>query len=76
MRFALRIAVALFAVAILSGAAAACPVCFSATDQNRMAFFGTTVLLSLLPLGMVAGGVLYLRRRARQLGEETHDLKN
>lgn len=56
--------------ALLAGAAHACPVCFSATDGNRMAFLGTTVLLSLLPLGMLAGGVLYLRRRARQLDEE------
>jgi len=57
-------------LALLAGAAEACPVCFSATDQNRMAFLGTTILLSLLPLGMLAGGVLYLLRRARQLGEE------
>lgn len=69
MRFAASLFVVVLGVALLAGAAQACPVCFSATDQNRMAFLGTTILLSLLPLGMVAGGVLYLRRRARQLGE-------
>jgi hypothetical protein len=47
--------------------ASACPVCFDARDRNRAAFFATTVFLSLLPLGMVAGLGLWLRRRARAL---------
>ncbi len=51
------------------GAAWACPMCISANDQNRVAFLSTTILLSLLPLGMVGGGLLWLRRRARLLSD-------
>lgn len=61
--------VALFAltlVAVLPEAASACPVCFDSSDENRMAFLGTTVFLSLLPLGMVAGAGLYIRKRSRE----------
>jgi len=44
----------------------ACPVCFDPRAENRLAFLGTTVFLSLLPLGMVAGAGLWLRRQYRQ----------
>lgn len=54
-------------------AAAACPVCFSATEENRLAFLGTTVLLSLLPLGMVAGAGLWIRKRARERDDGSED---
>jgi hypothetical protein len=30
-----------------------------------MAFFGTTILLSLLPLALMAGGLLWIARHAR-----------
>ena len=50
----------------------ACPVCFDLSDENRQAFLVTTAFLSLLPLGMVAGAGLWLRRRAREL-DETED---
>jgi hypothetical protein len=51
--------------------AQACAVCGSANDGNRMAFFWTTVLLSLVPLGLIGGGLLWLRRvaGARLAGE-------
>jgi len=42
----------------------ACPVCFSGSRRIRLAFFGTTILLSLLPLGMIGGGLVWLRRGA------------
>lgn len=47
----------------------ACAVCFSASDQNRGAFLMTTILLSLLPLGMIGGGLLWLRHQARRRSE-------
>ena len=47
---------------LLPAVARACAVCGGGTAQNRAAFFWTTVLLSLLPLGMMAGGFLFLRR--------------
>jgi len=36
----------------------ACSVCFSATDENRMAFLYTTAFLSLSPL-ILLGTVIY-----------------
>ena len=45
----------------------ACAVCFEANDKNRAAFFATTIFLSLLPLGMIGGAYLWLRRRALEL---------
>ena len=45
----------------------ACAVCFEANDKNRAAFFATTIFLSALPLGMIGGSYLWLRRRAQEL---------
>ena len=56
-------ALATFALLALPAVAEACAVC-GAADRNRNAFLGTTIFLSLLPLGMIGGGVLWLRRRA------------
>ena len=56
-------------VAFLPEAAWACPVCFDSSDENRQAFLATTAFLSLLPLGMVAGAGLYVRKRSRELSE-------
>lgn len=47
--------------------AEACAVCFSATENNRGAFIGTTVFLTLLPLMMIGSVALYVRRRLREL---------
>lgn len=72
LRWARRLAgagAALFVLAALPEAVQACPVCFDASDENRMAFLATTAFLSLLPLGMVAGAGLYIRRRARELDD-------
>jgi hypothetical protein len=44
----------------------ACPVCFDPRAENRLAFLGTTVFLSLLPLGMVAGAWVWFRRQYRE----------
>lgn len=61
-------------VALLPEAAHACPVCFDANDENRQAFIVTTAFLSLLPLGMVAGAGLWIRRRSRELdGDHPED---
>jgi hypothetical protein len=51
---------------LLPSAAAACAVCVSGTEANRAAFFGTTVFLSLLPLGIIGAGLYWLWRRGRQ----------
>lgn len=58
---------ALALAALLPEAVWACPVCFDPREENRLAFLATTALLTLLPLGMVAGTGLWLRRRAREI---------
>ncbi|MCE2456044.1 MAG: hypothetical protein J4G12_09585 [Gemmatimonadetes bacterium] len=55
--------------AVLPETAFACPVCFDANEENRMAFLATTGLLTLLPLGLVAGVGIWIRKRARALDE-------
>lgn len=57
-------------LALFPDAAHACPVCFSATDENREAFLATTVFLSVFPLGMVAGVGLWVRKRSKELDEQ------
>jgi peptidoglycan/LPS O-acetylase OafA/YrhL len=65
------VAVAVVAVAMLMPKVAlACPVCFDPRDENRFAFLGTTIFLSLLPLGMVGAMVTWVRQRSRKLDEE------
>jgi len=58
--------VAVAFVFVLPQMAHGCAVCFSATDENRQAFLATTVLLTMLPLGMVGGVGLWVRKRMQQ----------
>jgi hypothetical protein len=52
----------------------ACGVCFTGReDDARIAFIGTTVLLTLLPLAMIGGVTWWLWRRARALELELQD---
>ena len=60
---------AVLLMAVFPDVAHACPVCFDRDDEARIAFLATTGLLTLLPLGMVAGAGVWLRRRARELAE-------
>lgn len=62
-------AAALLLLLALPEAVWACPVCFDARDENRQAFLATTALLTLLPLGMVGGVGIWLRRRVKALDE-------
>ena len=66
MTRAAAVVLAVVLIAVLPDVAHACPVCFDARDENRRAFLATTAFLSLLPLGMVAGTGLWLRRRAEE----------
>ena len=47
----------------------ACPVCFDASDENRQAFLATAAMLTLLPLGMVGGIGLWMRRRLNDMDD-------
>jgi hypothetical protein len=73
MSRAAAVLLALVLVALLPEAAHACPVCFDARDENRQAFLATTAFLSLLPLGMVAGAGLWLRKRAHDADRDSRD---
>jgi high-affinity Fe2+/Pb2+ permease len=55
-------ACAAFVLALLPAVAQACAVCGGYADRNRAAFLGTTILLSLLPLGLIGGAIWWLRR--------------
>jgi len=58
---------ALALLALLPDVAHACPVCFDPREENRVAFLATTIFMSLVPLGMVGGLGMWLRKRARAL---------
>ncbi|MDX1495704.1 MAG: hypothetical protein R3253_16665 [Longimicrobiales bacterium] len=73
VRAAVAGALALAVLAMTPETAWACPVCFDSSDENRMAFLATTAFLSLLPLGMVAGAGLWLRKKSKERGEEPVD---
>jgi hypothetical protein len=60
----------LLTVWLMPAIASACPGCFSAADSNRVAFLVTTVVMSLLPLGMIGAGLLWLRRQALRVAEQ------
>lgn len=49
----------------LPALAAACPTCGVGNGRNKTAYFVTTIVLSLLPLGLIAGGLFWLVRRGR-----------
>ena len=46
--------------------ASACPVCFDARVQTRVAYFATAGLLTLLPFALVGGLLAYVRVRSRE----------
>jgi hypothetical protein len=70
IRLALSLALVWLAIAVLPDAAAACSVCFGGAEESRRAFLFTTVLLSLLPIGMIGALAWWVWRHVRQ-GEDT-----
>lgn len=57
-------ALAAAAVATVPDAARACSVCGAGNDRSNLAFLISTIFLSLLPLALIGGGVVWLRRHA------------
>jgi hypothetical protein len=66
-RWACTLAVGLVVLALLPSEALACPVCFDANDESRIAFLQTAIVLTALPLGIVGATGLWFRRRIRKL---------
>jgi hypothetical protein len=65
IRFALSLALAWLAIAVLPDAAAACSVCYGGAEESRKAFLFTTVLLSLLPISMIGALAWWVWRSIR-----------
>ncbi len=61
---ALAPAAAVLASPALARACAVCSVVGS--EKSRKAFFDTTILLSLLPLGLIVWGLVWVARRGRE----------
>jgi hypothetical protein len=66
---ALLLCAAALLVVLSPGAAAACAVCTGAGEESRAAFIATTVMLSVLPLGMIGGLVWWIWRRTKADGD-------
>jgi hypothetical protein len=60
----------LTAVLALPQIAAACPLCIDPRKETRVAYIGTTAALSLLPLGFLSGGLLWIRAKLRAAAAE------
>ena len=59
---------------VLPTLAEACPMCFVGSERARIAIFRMTIVMSLLPLGMIGTGVVWLRRGGRAfLSDEFQD---
>jgi hypothetical protein len=59
---------------VLPGLSQACPMCFAGSERTRIAIFRMTIMMSLLPLGMIGTGLLWLRRGGRHfLADEFED---
>ena len=68
----MRRALPLALLAALPDTAHACAVCGAAADRNNAAFVGITILLSVLPVLMLAAGLWWVARRGN-LAEEFAD---
>jgi di/tricarboxylate transporter len=71
-RFALAIICLLLCALLSPGAASACSVCFGGAEESRKAFLFTTVLLSMLPIGMIGALAWWVWRHARA-ADAPHD---
>ena len=56
------------AILLIPAPVFACAVCGGGNPANRFAFFASTIVLSLLPLGLFAAAFLWLRSRLRARG--------
>ena len=53
----------------------ACSLCLSENEESRIAFIGTTILLTLLPLAVFGGTVRWIVRRA-EANREAEDAQS
>jgi hypothetical protein len=54
--------------------AAACPVCGTTTEGQRVAFIVTTGILTFLPLMLMGAGIWWIRKRVLEAEEDQPEL--
>lgn len=52
----------------------ACSVCFTAKEETLNAYYGTAIMLSILPVAMVGGLVFWVRHRYKNVSTDLSDL--
>jgi len=57
-------------LALAPDAASACAVCTGGGEESRSAFIVATVMMSVLPLGMIGGVVWWVWRRTKAADED------
>jgi len=57
-------------LAVLPDAASACSVCYGGAEESRKAFLFTTVLLSMLPVGMLGAFAWWVWRSIKETDGE------
>ena len=68
IRKALPLLLLVLVMLALADAALACAVCNGGEDlRTRDSYLNATIFMSVMPLGVIGGGLWYLRRRARAL---------
>ncbi len=60
---------AVLAIGVTPVSLSACPVCFSAKGESRVAYYATTVLLLSTPAVLVGSFVILLRRRLKKMSD-------
>ena len=60
---------ALTVVFVMMTELSACPNCFSASEESRLAFYLTTIFLTCTPLALVGGTVFFLNRRINSVND-------
>ena len=68
-RFALAVCCLVLCAVLAPEAASACSVCNGGGEESRKAFLFTTVLLSMLPVGMIGTLAWWVWRHARAAEE-------
>ena len=63
MKFFLATVLLLLPLLLLPETAEACAVCFSGKEETRATYLGTTVFLSALPIAIIVGIGVMVRRR-------------
>ena len=51
----------------------ACAVCGRSDERNADAFLSSTIVMSLLPLMLLGGGILWIRKKSNETPDDPED---